>query len=164
MKLRNLSTFTAVTTLIFATICLTGCGGENKLATIYSTNIKKVHQCYVMFMEDNSYKGPKDEAELKDYLKNNPTAIHMAKRIDVTPDTVDDIFISDRDGEPFVIRYGLNGIADHAIVFEATGVEGMRLVALRNPLEVNESEYDKYLNGEIKPESAPGMGEGQFNE
>jgi len=117
-----------------------------------------------MFMEDNSYKGPKNEAELKDYLKNNPTAVHLTARIDVTPETVDDIFISDRDGQPFVIRYGLKGIADFAIVFEAEGVEGKRLIALRSPIEVDETEYEAYLNGDIKPKRAPKMGSGETAE
>lgn len=164
MKLRNLLFFIAITSLTVGASFFSGCSAEKKLTEIYSTNIKKLHQCYVMYMEDNSYRGPKDEAMLKDYLKTNPTAIHMTARIEVTPDTVDDIFISERDGEPFVVRYGLKGIADHAIVLEAKGFEGKRLVALRNPIEVDEATFNDYLKGKIKPERAPGMGAGQVAE
>lgn len=164
MKLGILSVFAAVTTLALVT-SFCGCSGENELAGIYSDNIRKVHQCYLMYMEEHGYRGPKDEEELKTYLKTDPTAIFLTKRIDLTPEGVDDIFISERDGEPFVIRYGLNGIADHAIVFEAVGVDGTRLIALTPPLEVeDEDEYDDYLTGKIKPETEADVGEGQTPE
>jgi hypothetical protein len=88
----------------------------------------------------------------------------LLKRIDITPETVDDIFIGDRDGEPFVVRYGLTGVADHAVVLEAVGVEGMRIVALANPLEVDEATYDDYLSGKIKPEREAGTGAGEVEE
>lgn len=158
MKLGNLSVFAVATTLVLVTTCFHGCRSENKVAKIYSTNIKKVHQCYLMYMENNGYKGPKDEAELKNYLKTDPTAIYLMKRAEITPETVDDIFISERDGEPFKIRYGLKGVADFAIVFETIGVEGKRLVALTPPRETEEDEYDDHFTGKIKPRRDKGYG------
>lgn len=101
-------------------------------------------------MEDHGYNGPKDEAEFKDYLKTNPTAIYMMKRIDLTPDDVDELFVSERDNEPFVVKYGLNGVADHAIIFEKTGVDSKRLVAFSKPLELDSDEYEDYLSGKKK--------------
>ena len=138
-----------------------GCGKGDEMKAVYSTNIKKLHQSY---MEENGFRGPKDEAEFKNFLKTNPTAIHLLKRIDVTSETVDDMFIGDRDGEPFVVRYGLTGVADHAVVLEAVGVDGMRLVALAEPLEVDEATYEDYLSGKIKPEKEPGSGSGEMEQ
>ena len=51
-----------------------------------------------------------------------------------------------------MFRFGIKGIADHAVVFEKTGVEGMRYVALGTPIEVDEETYNGYLEGDIKPE------------
>ncbi len=141
-----------------------GCGKGDEMKAVYSTNIKKLHQSYIMYMEENGFRGPKDEAEFKNFLKTNPTAIHLLKRIDVTSETVDDMFIGDRDGEPFVVRYGLTGVADHAVVLEAVGVDGMRLVALAEPLEVDEATYEDYLSGKIKPEREAGAGVGEIAE
>ena len=113
----------------------------------------------MMYMENNDFVGPKNEKEFKDYLKNDATAIFLLKRVEVTPEIIDDLFVSDRDGKPFVIRYGVTREADHAVIFEDTGVEGTRLIALTNPLEVqDEQEYQDYLTGKIKPEFAPGGG------
>lgn len=164
MKLGNLSVFTAATTLILLTSCFHGCRTENQVAKIYSTNIKKVHQCYLMYMENNGYKGPKDEAEFKNYLKTDPTAIYLMKRAEITPEGVDDIFISERDGEPFKIRYGLKGVADFAIVFESVGVEGKRLVALTPPVETEAEEYDGHFSGKIKPRRDQGYGDDMVGE
>jgi len=135
-----------------------GCNKQASMQDVYDTNLKKLHVCYTMFMEDHGYQGPKDESELKEYLKTNPTAVTLIKRIDLTPENVDEIFIGQRDDEPFEVRYGLRGTADHAIVFERTGVDGKRLVAFANPVELEEDEYLSYLNGDQKPESAPEFG------
>jgi len=135
-----------------------GCGKRDRIREVYSTNLKKLHGCYMLYLEEHGYKGPETEEEFKDYLKTNPTAIHLLKRIDVTPEIVDEIFISDRDGEPFIVRYGVKGVADHAVVLESVGLEGKRLVALAEPIEVDDDEHAKYLSGEIKPETEQGFG------
>jgi len=134
-------------------LTLTGCGEGRTSRDVYSTNIKKLHRCYQLFMDNNNDRGPKDEAELKNYVKTNRTAMHILKRLDVTPETVDDIFISERDEEPFTVRYGLKGEADHAIVFEKTGVDGERLIALSKVAAYGEQEYDDFLSGKTKPKT-----------
>ena len=129
-----------------------GCSSGPDMKDVYDSNIKRLHVCYTMFMEDHGYNGPKDEAEFKDYLKNNPTAIYMMKRIDLTPENVDEIFVSDRDNEPFIVKYGLTGVADHAIIFEKTGLDNKRYVAFSDPLELDSDEYEAYLSGKKKAE------------
>ena len=48
-------------------------------------------------------------------------------------DEVAEILVSQRDGGPFRIRYGLSGLADRAMIFETTGVDGQRLLAFTSP-------------------------------
>ncbi len=111
-------------------------------------------------------KGPTESMIRKEehvHLKTDPTAVYLIKKIDLTPETVDDIFINERDGEPFVVRYGLSREANHAIIFEKTGIDGMRFIALANPQEYGQQEYDDFLNGKTEPEFAPGGG-GDFEE
>lgn len=144
--------------LFAAAISIVGCSNGPELTEIYSTNIKKLQASYMLYLENHSFVGPKNEEEFKNYLKNDPTAIYLLKRIEVTPEIVDDIFINERDGQPFVVRYGVRGEADHAVVLEAEGVDGQRLVALTNPLAVGDQEYEDYLSGKIKPETAPRAG------
>lgn len=146
-----------ITSLLFSVILLSGCGESgNSLSDVYDSNIKKTHLCYTIFMEQHNYKGPKDEAELKQFISEDKSGRFFAERAGIDVDNVDSVFTSERDGEPFVFRFGVNGIADHAVVFEKTGVEGMRYVALGKPIEVDAEEYDKYFNGDIKPESGTG--------
>lgn len=152
---------------IFLAILLTGQSGCNNgpdLRDVYTTNIKKLHACYIMYMEEHEFVGPKDEAEFKKYLKTDPTAIFLIKNVDLTPENVDEIFIGDRDGEPLVVRYGLKGEADHACVFEAKGLDGQRFVALANLAEYGDQEYDDFLSGKTKPETAQGAGADAFDE
>lgn len=150
----SLSAITLFSMLVLS--AFSGCDKQKSMTDVYSTNIKKMHGCYTLYLEEHGYKGPENEEQFKEYLKTDPTAIHLLKRIDVTPDTVDDIFVGDRDGKPFVVRYGLNGVADHACIFEAEGLEGKRLIALADPIEVDKETYDDYLSGKIKPETEAG--------
>ncbi len=114
----------------------------------YKSNLRKVHFCYTTYMVRHGDVGPENKEQLIDYLKTDPTAIHIIKQVGLTPDTVDDIFVSERDGEPFVIRYGVvdrEDGGDYPIVFEAKGQDGLRLVAFQDPKECGEQEYNDYL-------------------
>lgn len=147
---------------IISTCCLAlclqaGCKKKTALTDVYDTNIKKMHVCYETYMEGNGYQGPKDEEEFKNYLKTDPTAIYLLKRIDLNPSNIDDIFVSERDGEPFEIRYSVKGMGDHAVIFEKTGVDGKRYVALADPIELDATAYDGWFTGKTKPEMASGV-------
>jgi len=45
----------------------------------------------------------------------------------------------------------VGGKEDEAIIFEAQGVNGKRMVAFNTPRELDDQEYEGYLNGELKP-------------
>lgn len=147
--------------LMLGLIVLAGCGGSNlpELADLNNSNIRRVHSVYKMYMKAHDFKGPKNEAELKQHCAEDNTAKVLIERMGLDPTQLDDIFISERDGEPFKIRWGLSGLPDHAIVFESVGVEGKRMVALSKPRELEAAEYEGYWTGKTKPE-----GPGETNE
>ena len=65
----------------------------------------------------------------------------------------DEIFISERDSQPFKIRYGISSDRDEAIVFEAVGVDGKRMVGFFTPRELDPADYDAYWTGKKKGDS-----------
>ena len=151
-----ISTLNKMACLLLGLVMIAGCGGSNlpELSDLNNSNIRRVHSVYKIYMAAHEYKGPKSEQELKDHCANDNTAKVLIERMGLDPTQLDDIFVSERDGEPFKIRWGLSGVPDHAIVFEAVGVEGKRLVAFAKPRELDATEYDGYWSGKIKPETS----------
>ncbi len=139
--------------LLICISLLAGCGdSKQSVAELKDTNIKKVHAIYTFYMNNNGMKGPASEEVLMNYL-DSPDGKFAIKRMNMDPEKIEDYFKSERDGEKFVIRYGLGGVKDHAIVFEATGDEdGNRLVAFNKPILCDETEYEEYLSGDIEGE------------
>lgn len=134
--------------LVSLAICLVGCSGKAvpTLADVNNTNIKKVRGAYGLFQINHNLAGPESEEKFKQYLKNDAGAKVKLERMGVMPEMIDGIFVSERDGKPFNIRYGVNGLGDHALVFEAEGVDDKRLVAFIEPREVDDAEYDQLWN------------------
>ena len=151
--------------LFFCLSFVSGCGGGPKsVAEIKDSNIKKVHAMYSFYMANNGYKGPDSEETFMAWT-DSPEGKFAIKRMNMDPEKVADYFVSERDGEKFVIRYGLKGLRDHAIVFEATGgEEGTRMVALGEPVEMDEDEYNDYLTGKIEGASGEGAMGGENQE
>ena len=139
--------------LTFSTGCVSEVDPNKALAKANDSNIKRLSNLYFSFQMKNDWKGPKDEKEFKDFLnKLSPTKL---ERIGIDPSTVDQLFVNERDGEPFKIRYSVPGSAmgsSEAVVFEATGVDGKRMVGFLNMAvrEVDESEYESLWSGKIK--------------
>lgn len=146
------------TSALLVLMLLVGCSSQRvpSLAEVNNTNIKKLRGAYGLYLFQHSLRGPESEEQLKEYLRTDEGAQVKLGRMGMTVDQIDSIFISERDGKPFKVRYGLRGLGDHAAVFEAEGVDGKRMVALTNPREVDEAEYDQLWNQE-RPEST-GMG------
>ena len=145
---------TAVVLLLMLT--LVGCSPSApsvSVADYNKTNILRLRNAYDMYMMEHGNRGPADEEAFKKFLTTDKAAGVRLGRMGVDVSKIDDIFVSERDGQPFKVRYGLQGLADHAIVFEAEGLEGKRMVALAEPREMDQAEYDDHFSGKIKPES-----------
>jgi hypothetical protein len=132
-------------------LLVNGCGsGQPTLQDLNDNNIRRLHSTYKMFMNRHELKGPESEEELKDFLTNNNTAKALLKRMGIESDSIDEIFVSERDGQPFKVRWGVKGIEDHAIIFEAEGIGGKRMVAFTRTRELDADEYEGYWSGELK--------------
>lgn len=152
--------------LLLATLSI-GCAGDSAgdvakgIKAGNSTQIQRLRNCYMMYLELHDFEGPKNKEELVNFLSTDATAKMRLEFMGIATDELDAMFKSDRDGEEFEIRWGLSGIGDHAIVFEKTGVDGNRLVALGTPKEVGGDEYDDYFSGKIKAATPDGGAPGE---
>ena len=121
-------------TAVLLVLSVVGCSQKfPSLADVNDTNIKKLRGAYGLFLFQHDLRGPESEEELKEYLRTDPGAKVKLERMGMTLDDIDSIFISERDGQPFKVRYGLNGLGDHAAVFEADGVDGDEAGSTRYP-------------------------------
>jgi hypothetical protein len=136
----------ALTWIVAGLASISGCGDgiANQVAAKNDSNIKKLVNLYYAFQFTNSWQGPKDEAALRAFAKNGFPAKNLAL-MGIDPDRLDEILVSDRDGKPFKVRYGIVGAvtAVHPLVFEQDGVEGRKLVGFNGPTieEVDEARY-----------------------
>ena len=94
--------------------------------------------------------------------RNSSKHLHRKKltRIGIDPASIDQIFVSERDGKPFTIRYSVVGNmmgSREPVVFEAEGVDGQRMVGFLDMTvrEVGSEEYDLLLAGKGPIEKAP---------
>ncbi len=139
----------------------TGCGDKirDKVGAMNSSNIRRVCNMYAAFQNYKGGRGPKDEAEFKEFVRNfDPNKLSMMK---IDPNNVDGLFTSERDGKPFKIRYKVGGARSSvaAVVFEEEGVSGKKQVGFTSgePQYVDEDEYQQMLagNGPSAPPSGP---------
>jgi hypothetical protein len=115
------------------------------IASVNETNIQRLANLYFTYQMKHGWKGPGNEAEFKKFLGGyNPAKL---TRIGIDPGSIDELFINERDGEPFKIRYSVVGSAmgsSEAVIFESVGEGGKRLVGFLSmeQREVDEAEYD----------------------
>lgn len=163
MKSRRPLTLMAGLLVAWAIPFVMGCGGGNPadsmIAAANDTNIKRLASMYSLFHLRNQFKGPKNETELKDFIKSQ-SADRLAKAgIDISE--IDAIFMGERDNEPFKIRYGLDTYIrgpSMPVVFEVVGKDGMRQVGFSNGSMqvVNNTEYESLWAGKRDKEKAAG--------
>jgi len=140
-------------------VMLPGCGSGNSaksmIADANDSNVKRLATMYSFFHLKNNFKGPKDEAALRSFIEAQD--VRRLSLADIDPTKLDELFVSERDSEPFVIRYGIDTyIRGPAVpvVFEATGFEGKRQVGFCNGSmqEVDSDEYNDLLAGKSDDE------------
>ena len=140
----------------------TGCGSGSPQAAAKAvvrryndTNGKRLANFYGQYQSEFP-SGPKDEQTLKQFIAGrSPAAL---EEMGVKAEGVDGLFVSERDKQPFFIRYGLKRPTGglRALVCETQGVGGKSLVIFSGPqeVEVPVAELDAYKKGERdeKPE------------
>ena len=146
------SVLATVTGCLLISGCLGGNSAESSLASLNDQNIKRLANLYFTFQKQNNWEGPEDEEQFKEFIRTySPRKL---ERIGIDPAKTDDLFVNERDGEPFKIRYGVLGSmmgSNEPVVFESTGVRGKKMVGFLNMTqrEVEQSEYDDLWEGNI---------------
>ena len=140
-------------------VTLIGCKSErSRLIDQYTEgNIKKMSIIYNIFTINNKYKGPEDEAELKEWVASD-AAVRKLSRLHIDSNKFDQYMISERTHEKFEIRWGVDSRPmgpPRPVVFEATAVEGVRQVGLAGGADVlnvdTDAEYDELMEGYYIP-------------
>ena len=136
-----------------------GCGGnsaEETLAKLNDSNIKRLSSLYWAFQKQNNWVGPSNEQEFKAFVKG----YKKLQRIGIDPANTDAIFTSERDSEPFKIRYAVVGSmngCNKPVVFESVGANDKRNVAFLNMTqrEVGPEEYDTLWSSDTAKATSP---------
>jgi hypothetical protein len=117
----------------------------NAIAAANDSNVKRLSNLYQSFASRNGWRGPQDEAEFKAFIREFPS--HRLEMLGVDPAQIDALFVAERDGQPFQVKYGIStGLgAVIAIVFEQQGAEGTKVVGFTDGSiqTVDESQYRK---------------------
>jgi hypothetical protein len=163
----NRSTFNLLAVTLITSICILGCSNKSASDAEFvkkanDTNIKKLATAYSLYASRKAYTGPKSKKELINFLKNNEKIERNLELIGLAREDAESIFVSENDGEEFKVRWGVFVNPDRLrakepIIFEKTGVDGVRLVMLTNKkiLEVSDNAtYDKMLKGKVNKEDA----------
>lgn len=147
----------------FGVVFIAGCDSDAKIdgrvGEINKSNIQKVRNSLRLYQIRLGKAAPSEE-ELCDFIANNGSIEKNVARMNIDRANFKDHLISERDSEPFFVRYGIicrdKGVA-HPLVFESVGVEGVRQVCWSNGDVVelsDEKEYEKLKNGKYKKEKS----------
>ena len=83
---------------------------DDAIAKVNETNMQRLANLYFTYQTKNKWHGPADEAAFKKFLSGfNPKKL---TRIGIDPNTIDELFVNERDGQPFKIRYDVPGSRD----------------------------------------------------
>ena len=123
----------------------------------YRENGRRLVAMYARFMESpdqpvkgpDDFKGPADEKELRDFIRKMPA--EALSDMGISGADSDELFKSERDGQPFRIRYGIKGGLGkvYAVLCEARGINGKVKVFRSNgsSTEVSAADVDAYMAG-----------------
>ena len=145
---------------------LLGCSGggsETKmLKDAFDSNIQRCATMYTRFHQAHKNRGPADEAEFVQFLEQEDA--NRLEMLGIDAGDRKSILTSERDGQPFKIRWGMDTrVRGPAlpVIFESTGVDGKFMVGFAGatPKEVDKAEYDKLWATE--PENLPDDSDGR---
>ena len=123
-----------------------------------TSNIQRLSNLYAAFQNYRGGRGPKDEAELRGFIKEfDPEKLSM---MSVDLNNLDGLFTSERDGKPFKVRYkvgGGRGSVD-AVVFESEGKDGTKQVGYTGGKveDADDGKYEKLLAGKGESQKPAG--------
>ena len=139
-----------------------GCSNDQTskdVAKLNSSNAQRLANLYAAHQNGKGGTGPKTEAAFKEFISSYaPEKLTM---MGVDAANLDAVFKSERDGQPFKLRYNVGGGRGSVdpVVFEATGKDGKKLVAFTGGTteEVDDARYAELLSGKAG-RTAPAAG------
>jgi hypothetical protein len=110
--------------VIFACSLSSGCSGGKRVEE--QSNLRSLAAYYSQYLAQHRGKLPADEKELKSFITAD-----LAGSPPQAAASVDDLFISNRDGKPFVVKYRGNKSwrLPDIVAYEQEGGDGTRHVA-----------------------------------
>jgi hypothetical protein len=113
---------------------LPGCGAD-ELASPTAARLKGLATVYLDYAVPKNGKGPANEQVLRKHMRSLPDFVLRTNGVD--PEALDALFVSERDGEPFVVLYGISisgmsGTKAPLLAHEKTGKGGKRLIVFAN--------------------------------
>lgn len=159
----NLHRLLSIVGLVFVTSCF-GCAGTDPVTELTlknnETNIQKVGNAYILYATLQRNNGPESKEALVEFVTSNDLIGRNLKMMGIEREGFEDCFVSTVDGEPFSVRWGLVIESEGSavpLVFEKTGTNGVRRVALSDSriLEVEDNrKYQSLWSGLISKEDA----------
>lgn len=135
MRFLSFSSMLFFTCAMALSLLLSGCGGSDSDASQVQdanrSNIQRLTNLYTRHQMQHVGQGPKNEQEFKKYIQGLDSETLKNMGVDVAQ--VDSLFVSERDQQPFDIRYSVKSSfreAAKGLIFERTGVEGVRQVGI----------------------------------
>lgn len=140
--------------LLFAsTALIAGCTGdspESRIAAANNSNVQRLSNLYKAYQLRHGNKGPEDEEAFKKFFREEMTPKRL-EAMGVDPANVDSLFVSDEDGQPLVIRWGVPGGlgTSEPAVFDQGGDGGQPRVGFTGGSveRVDKARYEQLLQG-----------------
>ena len=120
-------------TSLFGIGCSSSPDADKIFARNFDTRLRKLALLYSTFQVRNNWAGPADENEFRTYI--NGITDRRLERLEISKSEIDDLFVSERDGQPYRVRWkiaGGNGIPPRPILFETDGFDGKYMVGFTN--------------------------------
>jgi hypothetical protein len=137
-----------------------GCGPDvaAQVAAMNKSNIQRLANIYSAHQNFKGGRGPADEAEFKTFIKEFDPA--KLKMMAIDPNNMDALFTSERDNQPFAIRYGVGGGrgSEDPVVFEQEGKEGKKQVGYTGKAQVETVDETTYASLWAGQKAAPAAG------
>jgi hypothetical protein len=135
--------------ILLAIFCmLTGC--ESRPDDAVRKELSHIRLLTSLYVKASGHLGhsPKDEAEFKQAIADSDVKLENLR-----VNSIDELFVSERDGKPLVVIYGNRLPTSGAIVYEKEGVNGKREVGftIGRVDEVDEAKLNELIPTSMQP-------------
>ena len=136
-----------------------GCDSGPDIATMVGennkTNIQKLLNGYTLYQRRMKNEPCPGKEELLDFIRTNGSIDKNLSYMNIDKDKFEDYFVSERDNEEFLVRWGIyqaERMAAEPVIFEKTGFEGKFQVIWTGGeiTEVGKDEYDKLMSNNFE--------------